>query len=104
MEIKVQTNTGHKARLDQQLQKPALYNVIIHNDDYTTMDFVVEVLIRIFNKKHEDAAMIMTHVHENGRGVAGTYTYDIAATKKMETDKNSRETGFPLKLTLEELG
>ena len=83
-------------------QQPTLYNVLMHNDDYTPMDFVVEVLIKIFHKNKAAAAAIMMDVHENGRGIAGTYTYDIAATKKMQTDRMSRESGFPLTLTLED--
>lgn len=93
-----QTNTATKA----ELKKPKKYFVIIHNDDYTSMEFVVEVLMNIFNKSEQDASNIMLEVHQNGKGVAGEYIYDIAVTKKMQTEQLAAQRGFPLKISLEE--
>ena len=62
-------------------KKPSMYNVILLNDDYTPMEFVVSVLEKFFNKKQEEAMQIMLHVHKNGIGVCGTYTYEVAETK-----------------------
>lgn len=87
---------------DIYLKKPKLYAVTMHNDDYTTMDFVVDILIKIFHKTHEQAANIMLSVHNNGKGIAGVYTLDIAMTKKLQTEQSAKEKNFPLKITLEE--
>ncbi len=83
-------------------QRPKMYQVVLHNDDITTTDFVVSVLMKVFHKDSFEATSIMLEVHNNEKGVAGVYTYDIAATKKMQADQMSNERGFPLKLTLEE--
>ena len=88
---------------DIDVQKPKLYAVIIHNDDITTMDFVVDVLMQIFNKSTVEAASLMMDVHEKGHGIAGVYTYDIACTKVMQTNQRAAEKNFPLKLTIEEV-
>jgi len=82
---------------------PKQYSVILHNDDFTTMEFVVDILVRIFNKTQQQAANIMMDVHGGGKGAAGTYTYDIAMTKKIQTEQLAVAQGFPLRLTLEEL-
>ncbi|MDR1066258.1 MAG: ATP-dependent Clp protease adaptor ClpS [Clostridiales bacterium] len=79
-----------------------MYRVIMHDDDYTTMDFVVEVLMKIFHKSSLEASNIMLQVHNDGKGVAGVYTYDIAATKKLQANQMAGQMGFPLKLTLDE--
>jgi ATP-dependent Clp protease adaptor protein ClpS len=78
---------------DTVLQEPKMYRVILHNDHYTTMEFVVEVLILVFHKPAAEATKIMLDVHKKGAGACGVYTYDIAATKLRE---------FPLKCSLEE--
>jgi len=85
------------------LKPPGMYAVIIHNDEITTMDYVVEVLVEIFHKTVTDAAALMMDVHEHGQGIAGVYVFDIAATKKSQSDLRSAERGFPLKLTLREV-
>ncbi|MCL2841363.1 MAG: ATP-dependent Clp protease adaptor ClpS [Defluviitaleaceae bacterium] len=85
------------------LKTPAMYAVIIHNDDITTMEYVVEVLVDIFQKAATDAAALMMDVHEKGYGVAGVYPFDIAATKKSQADLLSAKRGFPLRLTLQEV-
>ena len=84
------------------LKKPSMFAVIIHNDDVTTMDFVVEVLVGIFHQTPPQAAALMMDVHEKGQGVAGVYIFDIAASKKMQADQISASRGFPLKLTIRE--
>jgi len=80
---------------------PEMYKVIIHNDDYTTMDFVVEVLITFFNKTASDATRIMLDVHKKGKGICGIYIRDIAVTKVNQVNKYSRENEFPLKCSYE---
>ena len=74
----------------------------MYNDDYTTMEFVVEVLMGIFNKGASEATKIMLDVHKKGAGVAGIYPYDIAMTKVSQAHNEAREKGFPLKLSLKE--
>ena len=80
---------------------PQLYNVLLHNDDYTTTEFVVEVLVAVFHKSVEEAVGIMLSVHRKGVGTAGTYTYDIARTKAMRVREMAREREFPLLCTVE---
>ena len=84
------------------IKKPQMYAVVIYNDDYTTMDFVIEILVKIFHKTSVEASEIMMHVHTNGKGEAGVYTYDIALTKKLQTEQWANEKGFPLKITIDE--
>ena len=82
-------------------QKPRLYKVLLHNDDYTTQEFVVHLLMEVFRKDFTEATAIMLHVHTKGIGVAGVYTRDIAETKVEVATKMAREAGMPLVLTLE---
>jgi len=84
---------------DVQVKKPRMYKVILHNDHYTTMDFVVEVLVTIFHKNNMEATELMLQVHRNGFGV---YTYDIAQTKAGQVHTLARQREFPLKCTVEE--
>lgn len=84
------------------VKKPKMYKVIIHNDDYTTMEFVVKILTGIFRKTVIDATKIMYDVHRKGIGVAGIYCYDIAATKTEQAMTESEKSGFPLKFSMEE--
>ena len=94
--------TQVRVRIGQELSEPRMYAVVLHNDDITTMDFVVELLMRIFHKTAAEGAGIMMAVHENGKGIAGVYTYDIAVTKKMQGELMSRAHNFPLQLTVDE--
>lgn len=91
-----------KEKVNNKVQRPKLYKVIMHNDDYTTMEFVVEILRTIFNKGAAEATKIMLDVHKKGAGVAGIYPYDIARTKINQVHIEAREKGFPLKLSLRE--
>ncbi|MCL2702428.1 MAG: ATP-dependent Clp protease adaptor ClpS [Defluviitaleaceae bacterium] len=85
-----------------ELREPNLYAVVLHNDDYTTMDFVVAVLMRVFQKQAEEAARIMTDVHINGEGVAGVYPFDIAVTKRLLAERMAEEKNFPLRVSVME--
>jgi len=84
------------------LKHPKKYLVFILNDDYTSMDFVVDILISIFHKSYEEAENIMLEVHKKDRGLCGIYTHEIAETKVMQVIKRARDNGFPLKATMEE--
>jgi len=86
---------------EEQLTEPPLYKVILLNDDYTTMEFVVEILMSVFQKTIEEATTIMLAVHRQGAGVAGVYPYEIAETKVDTVHTLARENGFPLRCTLE---
>ncbi len=84
------------------IRLPKMYTVIMHDDPITTMDFVVWVLMKVFDKTSVEAARLMTLVHETGKGIVGVYTYDIAVTKKMQTMQYASEKGFPLTVSIEE--
>lgn len=94
-----ETKLEEKTILD--IKEPKMYKVIIYNDDYTTMDFVVEVLVSVFSKNVPEAVKVMFNVHKKGSGVAGIYSYDIAATKIKQTQNMANKSGYPLKLTME---
>ncbi|MHB8092372.1 MAG: ATP-dependent Clp protease adapter ClpS [Syntrophales bacterium] len=87
----------------QEVQEPKMYRVLLHNDDYTTMDFVVEILIAVFHKPAAEATRIMLDVHKKGTGVCGVYTYDIARTRVAMVHKLARKREFPLKCSLDEV-
>ena len=84
------------------VKKPELFKVILHNDDYTTMQFVIEVLEGIFHKSPAEAFRIMMLVHTTGHGICGTYPYDVAETKVVLVQDRARERGFPLRASMEE--
>lgn len=86
----------------RKLQKPRRYKVLLHNDDYTTMEFVVFVLQAIFHLPEPDSVRIMLHVHRNGYGVAGVYTHEIAETRVAQVHALARQHEFPLRASLEE--
>ena len=83
------------------LKEPRRYKVIIHNDDFTTMDFVVMILTQVFFKSEEEATALMLQVHHSDKAVVGIYTYDIAVSKANKATNMAREQGFPLRLTVE---
>ncbi len=84
------------------IDEPKMYRVILHNDNYTTMDFVVEVLIAVFHKPAAEATRIMLDVHRKGAGVCGVYTYDIASTKVSMVFQLAKSREFPLRCSMEE--
>ena len=86
----------------EKLKKPPLFRVLLHNDDFTTMEFVVEVLKKVFGKSDGDAFQIMWAVHTQGLGVAGIYTYEVAEMKVERATQMARAQEFPLLCTLEE--
>ena len=87
--------------VQEDLEEPPLYRVLLHNDDYTTMQFVVEVLMVVFNKSMEAATRIMLNVHQKGVGLCGIYPFEIAETKVDTVNTLARENGFPLKCSME---
>ncbi len=91
-----------KQQIKSQVREPKRYRVIMHNDDYTPMDFVVQVLKEVFNKRQEEAVMLMMMVHKGGKAVVGTYSYDIALTKIRTVMALAEEEGYPFRLTVEE--
>ena len=94
--------TAFDEKTDIKLKRPRMYSVVLVNDDYTTMDFVVEVLVEIFHKTAAEATKIMLDVHEKGKGIVGVYTYDIAYTKVVQVEERARKREFPLKAVMEE--
>ena len=84
-------------------EEPPKYAVVLYNDDYTTMDFVVLVLMTIFHKSQPDATSIMLTIHQEGKGVGGIYDYEIAETKAFQVHKKASSEGFPLRCTIEEV-
>lgn len=85
----------------EDLDEPSLYNVIMLNDHFTTMDFVVEMLVTIFDKSVSESTAIMMNIHNKGKGFCGTYTFDIASSKAEKVHMEAKKKGFPLKCTLE---
>ena len=92
------------AIVEDRLAEPRLFQVLLHNDDYTTMEFVVDILMRVFHKNADQATAIMLAVHKNGVGVAGVYPYELAETKVERTRHLAREANFPLRCTIQEVG
>ena len=91
-----------KAETKTRLERPPLYKVLLHNDDYTSMEFVVFILQTIFGKGEDDAIRIMLNVHKLGIGLAGVYTYEIAESKAAKVTRLAQANEFPLLCTLEE--
>jgi ATP-dependent Clp protease adaptor protein ClpS len=86
---------------EKKLKRPRLFRVLLHNDDYTSREFVVQVLHTVFHRDEQDAIRIMLHVHHNGVGVAGVFTREVAETKIQRTERLARQQEFPLRLTME---
>ncbi len=104
-------NSGADSRFDEdlgietekKLDEPKMYRVFLHNDHYTTMDFVIEVLMKVFHMPAQKATKVMLDVHKSGIGVCGVYTFDIALTKVSQVHQMARERMFPLKSSYEEV-
>lgn len=94
---KEQSSVRERQRTD--LREPRRYKVIIHNDDFTTMDFVVMVLMKVFHKSQAEAEQLMLQVHHSDQAVVGIYSYDVAQSKIQRATMMAREKGFPLRLT-----
>jgi ATP-dependent Clp protease adaptor protein ClpS len=94
--------TGVATKTRSKTQKPSMYKVLLLNDDYTPMEFVVEILERFFSKQGEEAVKIMLHVHQKGVGVCGIYTYEVAETKVNQVVDYARANQHPLQCTLEQ--
>src|SRR5262249_20907447 len=94
-------DTGVVTRTRAQTKRPSLYRVLILNDDYTPMEFVVFVLERFFNKSREEATRVMLHVHQHGVGVCGVFTYEVAETKVAQVVDLARRNEHPLQCTME---
>jgi len=95
------STTGIVTKTRTKTKKPSLYRVLILNDDYTPMEFVVYILERFFNKDREDATQIMLHVHQKGVGVCGVFTYEVAETKVTQVMNFARQHQHPLQCTME---
>jgi ATP-dependent Clp protease adaptor protein ClpS len=96
-----ETREDADVRSHQDVSEPQMYKVLLHNDDYTTMEFVVQVLMLVFHKPIEAATQIMLNVHQQGVGMCGLYTYEVAETKVETVIRMARENGHPLKCTME---
>ena len=96
------TKINHELHDEVLIKYPKKYKVYLHNDDYTSMDFVIDILITVFHKSYEEAEAIMIEVHKKEKGLCGAYTYEIAETKVVQVTKKAKESGFPLKVTMEE--
>jgi ATP-dependent Clp protease adaptor protein ClpS len=95
------TSTGIIVKSKPKTKKPSMYKVLMLNDDYTPMEFVVHVLQKFFHKNHDDAMQIMLHVHQRGVGVCGVYPFDVAETKVTQVIDYARHNEHPLQATLE---
>lgn len=95
------THTDYELAEAIEVKYPAKYKVYILNDDYTSMEFVVDILMNVFYKTHEDAERIMLEVHQTERGLCGIYSHEVAETKVIQVSKKARKSGFPLKAIME---
>lgn len=98
MSVKEAVKENTKTRMEE----PKLYNVIMHNDDFTTMEFVVEILTTIFRKSQQEATRLMLEVHHGGKSVVGTYPRDIANSKAQLAMMRAKKEGFPFRVTVEQ--
>ena len=100
--ISVATATSTKEKSKIKIKEPKRYKVVMHNDDFTPMDFVVDILMQIFGKGKDEAVTLMMTVHKSQRAVVGTYSYDIAQTKVRTAMFRAKEEGYPFRVTCEE--
>ena len=96
------TNIEYELATDIALKYPKKYKVYLLNDDYTSMEFVVDILMNTFHKNHDEAQRVMLEIHKKDRGLCGVYTHEIAETKVMQVLKKAKENKYPLKATMEE--
>lgn len=89
------------SRTLDEVSEPPMYRVLLHNDDYTSMEFVVEILVTVFSKSEEEAVCIMLNVHRKGVGICGVYTHEVAETKVKTVHTLARKRDFPLECTME---
>jgi len=99
---KIEEELEHALELALELEEPQMYKVLLHNDDYTSMDFVVDVLTGIFHKSHAQAEQIMLQIHEKDKAICGVYSFEIAETKAQQVKQKAKENEFPLLATIEE--
>jgi len=99
--IMTQAETVTKAKQTSVLKEPGMYKVVFYNDNVTPMDFVVQILVELFKHNKERASSIMQQIHNNGSGIAGTYPYEIAEQKGVETTVLARENGYPLQVKID---
>jgi ATP-dependent Clp protease adaptor protein ClpS len=99
------TRTGEDtaSSVKDDVQEPKQFKVVMHNDDYTTMDFVVRVLMQVFRKSQEQATQIMLRIHNTGKAVCGVYTEEVAETKVTMVKTMAKNEGYPLKCSMEEV-
>ncbi|HIV49537.1 ATP-dependent Clp protease adaptor ClpS [uncultured Helicobacter sp.] len=93
----------HESATDIALEEPTLYQVILFNDDWTTMDFVIDVLMRIFEKNNDEAVEVMLKIHKEGSGICGVYPYDIAELKARITLDLAKQNGYPLRVETKQI-
>ena len=101
LENQNQNDSGSKIETKKKLKKPSLYKVILLNDDYTPMEFVIFLLQKFFHKNNDEATNIMLHVHQNGIGVCGTFTYEVAESKCKAVIDMAKKNEHPLQCTME---
>ncbi len=94
-------NVITQTKRQERVKRPRMYAVVMHNDNYTTREFVVDVLRAVFHHSESEAQRIMLHVHYNGSGVAGIFTREVAETKVQTVEHLAREREYPLRLTME---
>jgi len=101
-EPKQRSDLGVVTERRRKTKRPPLFKVLLHNDDYTTMEFVVQILQDVFHRAHAEAVQIMLHVHRNGIGVAGVYPHEVAETKVAAVHALAKKFDYPLQCSLEE--
>ncbi len=99
----VKENYGADVGIDTAIRCPKSYQVVMLNDDYTTQDFVIAVLVDVFRKSQQEATALMLSIHREGRAVVGIYSYDIAVSKVRKTTSLARKADFPLRCLVEEI-
>ncbi|WP_324172318.1 ATP-dependent Clp protease adaptor ClpS [Sulfurimonas sp.] len=96
------TNTEIELLHEVKIKHPKRYKVFLLNDDYTSMEFVIDILMTVFHKSYEQAQNIMLDIHKKEKGLCGVYTHEIAETKIVQVDKKAKDNGFPLKAVMEQ--